>query len=212
MHYLFTDAETGGLDQRFHSLLTAYFGIYDENLNLIDDLDLKLKPDDISKLQVTKEALDVTGINIDEHLKDPNTITYSEGNKKVLELLERNKIKGKRKHFRPSGHNVGFDLTFYEYQLFEENFDDWRKTVHHNPIDTLRIVTFLQDVGLLPADASRLTDLVKFFGIPMGQAHNAREDIKMNVEVYRCLLKMFKDKKDSFSGISNHSLLEIVEK
>ncbi len=79
MHYLFFDCETGGLNPRIHSLLTVYFGIYDRELNLIDDLYLQLKPSDVSKINADAAALKISGINIEEHLRDPNTITYEEG-------------------------------------------------------------------------------------------------------------------------------------
>ena len=87
MNYMWFDCETGGVDPDKHSLLTAYFGIYNEDLVLIDELDLQLKPSDLSKLVVQPEALKVTGIDLNEHLKDPQTITYEEGTVKLVKLL-----------------------------------------------------------------------------------------------------------------------------
>jgi DNA polymerase III epsilon subunit-like protein len=209
MHYLFFDCETGGLDCEKHSLLTAYFGVYNEDFNLIDDLNLQLKPSDISLLCTTPEALKVTGINLEEHLADPQTITYEQGKVKLLELLERNKIPRKRRHFRPCGQNIEFDINFLKTQLISDQ--EWRKYIHHNTIDTLRILTYLQDCGILPKDLGKLESMVRYFNIPMGQAHDAKEDIRMTVDVYKAMRKLIIDKKDGMSGIGGNSLLEIIE-
>jgi DNA polymerase III alpha subunit (gram-positive type) len=209
MNFLWFDCETGGLNARKHSLLTAYFGVYNEDMVLIDGLDLQLKPSNVNDICVTPEAINVTGINLEEHLADPQTITYEEGRVQLLALLERNKIPKKRKHFRPSGQNIEFDINFVKEQLLPD--EEWSKYIHHNPLDTLRILTFLQDCGILPKDLGRLESMVKYFGIPMGQAHNAKEDVKMTVEVYKCLKALLISKKTTMSGSGNTSLLEIIE-
>lgn len=211
MNYLFIDTETTGTNPLKHEVLTAYFGVYNENMEFIDELDLMLKPDhgDISKIIYDSGAAEVTGINLSEHLKDPNTITYSEGKAKILALFEKNKIPKKRRHYRLSGQNVDFDKNFLISRIMD--IEEWEKYVHHNTLDTLRICTFLQDIGFIPSDLGNLASLVEYFGIPMGKAHNAKEDTKMAVEVYKAMKKMLSSKKNDLSGISEHSLLNIVE-
>ena len=89
---------------------------------------------------------------------------------------------------------------------------DWEKYCHYGKkIDTYPIVTFLQDIGYLPMDLGRLTSLVEYFKIPMGQAHNAREDIKMNIEVYKKIKELMKMKKMEIANANHNSLLEIIE-
>lgn len=210
MVYLFYDCETGGMDEKQHSLLTAYFGIYDQNIMLIDDLYLQLKPENQSLINVTPEALKVTNMDLNEHLSDPSTITYSEGYRKLLSFLEKNKIKGKKRSYRPCGHNITYDNKFIWAQLMPESI--WDKYIHYNPLDTLRILTFLQDIGILPVNLGSLTSLVDYFNIKMGEAHNAREDIKMNVEVYKCLKNILQTKKTEFAGNVSNSLLKIIER
>lgn len=209
MHYLWFDCETGGLDAEKHSLLTAYFGVYDQDLNLIDDLDLQLKPSNINDICVTPGAMEVTGINLEEHLADPQTVTYEKGREMLLALLNKHKIPRKRKHFRPCGQNIEFDIDFIKRQLCPN--EDWSKLVHHNTLDTLRILTFLQDCGILPKELGKLESMVKYFNIPMGTAHNAKEDIRMTVDVYKAVRAMVIGNKTNMSGISTNSLLEIVE-
>jgi DNA polymerase III alpha subunit (gram-positive type) len=206
-HFLFFDTETGGFDSKVNSLLTAYFGVYDSDLNFIDDLYLQLKPSDLSKLNVNKDALDVNKINIEEHINDPNTITYEEGAKKLMALLEKNKIPRKRKSFIPAGHNISFDYNFIWDQLMDK--ETWEKNVHYRKIDTNDITSFLKDVNIFPEDLGNLGSLVEYFGIPMGEAHNAKGDIEMNVEVYRRIRSLMNAKKKEMIG--NSSLLSIIE-
>lgn len=210
MHYLWYDCETGGFDPKEHSLLTAYFAVCNQDLVIIDDLYLQLKPEDIQQLNVTPKALEVNSINLQQHLEDSNTITYSEGKERLLALLERNKIKRKRRHYRPCGHNIDFDNGFIFEQLLSDK--EWDSYVHYHQLDTTNVTTFLQDVGVLPSDLNtKLTGLVEYFNIPEIDAHNAMGDIKMNIEVYRRMKSMIADMKKNNIGTSSNNLLKIVE-
>lgn len=207
-HYLFFDCETGGLNSNIHPLLTVFFGVYDENFKLIDELYLQLKPENTTNIVVEESAMKVTGINLEEHLLDPQTLTYKEGLTKLLQLLERNKIKGKRKHYIPAGHNLQFDLDFIFKQLIPQ--DKWEKYCHYSFLDTFRLVTFLKDAGILPSDLGNLGSLVEYFGLTMRDAHHAKEDIKMTVEVFQSLQGLLRSIKGS-TGNNSSSLLKIVE-
>lgn len=209
MHYLWEDCETGGTDPNLHSLLTGYWAIYNENWEKLDEIELYLKPDE-GEIVAVQEALDVTGIDLKTHLEDPRTVTYSEGKVLLMAMLEKHKIKGKRNHFRPCGQNVGFDENFIMAQLVPP--EEWRKLVHYRAIDTLMILTFLQDVGFLPKELGNLGSQVEYFGIPVGKAHDAKEDIRMTVDVYRAYCKLMMTSKDNISGVSTNSLLSIVER
>lgn len=214
MHYLWFDCETTGLDCKVHALLTAYFAICDGDGNIIEDLDLQIKPntpEECERIVVTKEAMEITGINLQEHLEDPQTMTYEEGRKTVMALFEKHKIKGKRNHYIPSGHNIQFDINYLWEQMIPQ--EDWEKYCHYGKkIDTYPIVTFLQDIGYLPMDLGKLTSLVEYFKIPMGQAHNAREDIKMNIEVYKKVKELMQMKKMDIANANHNSLLGIIER
>jgi len=209
LRYLWYDLETGGLDRNRHSILTAYFVIYNSNWEKLDELELFLKPDD-GKIVADSEALEVTGIDLKTHLEDPRTVTYTEGKNILLEKLTKYKIKGKRNHYRPCGQNIGFDEGFMTTQLMTE--EEWRKLVHYRAIDTLQILTFLQDIGYLPLDLGNLGSQVEYFNIPKGKAHDAKGDVKMTVDVYRAYCKLLMDRKDNVAGLSSNNLLSIVER
>lgn len=209
MHYLWYDVETGGTDPNRHSILTAYFAIYNEQWEKLDELELFLKPDE-GDIVAVQEALEVTGIDIKMHLEDPRTVTCSEGKDILITFLEKHKIKGKRRHYRPCGQNIGFDENFIMAQVVPE--EEWRKLVHYRSLDTLTILTFLQDLGFLPKDLGNLESQVEYFNIPKGRAHDAKEDIRMTVDVYRAYCRLLEEKKDSISGVSTNNLLSIVER
>jgi oligoribonuclease (3'-5' exoribonuclease) len=208
MHFIWFDTETGGTNPKVHTLLTAYFAICDKDLNLIDDLYLQLKPSDLSKLNLSPKAMEINQINIEEHLKDPETITYSEGRVKLKHFLVKNKIKGKRKSYMPAGHNVAFDKDMVWEQLMPQ--DEFEEEVHYRTIDTSSICSFLKDVGILPEELGNLSSLVEYFDIPIHDAHNAKGDITMNIELYRRIRSLMKDRKKNMIGNSS-SLLEIIE-
>lgn len=210
MNYLWYDYETTGTDPLIHGIMTAYFIIYDENDQKLDELELFLKPDS-GEFVVEPEALKITGINLEEHLADPRTVTYSVGAKRLMDMLTEHKIKGKRTHYRPCGQNIAFDERFTVSRLVP--IDEWRKLVHYRPLDTLQIVTFLQDIEMVPKDLGNLTSLVEYFGIPMGSAHDAKEDVRMTIDVYKELSKLILSLKANGlnASSSNNSLLDIIE-
>lgn len=212
MHYLFYDCETGGFNPDQDSLLTAYFEVCGENLITKDSLYLQLKPADITKLNASAEALQVNKINIQEHVDDPNTLTYTEGREKLLDFLKKHKIKGKRKHFRPCGHNINFDNRFLWKQMIPQ--DEWEKLVHYHQLDTTNVATFLQDTGILPLKLNtKLTGLVEYFGITEIDAHNAMGDVKMNIQVYKKMRELLSSVKKNVAleSSSENNLLKIIE-
>lgn len=182
--------------------------MYNKDFQLIDELDLQLKSKNPEQMVASPEALKVTGINLEEHLNDPQTVTYEKGQELLLKMLKRNKLPRKRRSFRPCGQNIEFDINFIKKQLISP--EEWGKHIHYNTIDTLRILTFLQDTGILPSRLGKLESMVQYFNIPMGIAHNAKEDIRMTVDVYKAMRQMIISSKQNMSGVNNQ-LLEIVE-
>lgn len=208
MNYMFFDTETGGTNPKVHSLLTAYFAVCNKDLNIIDELELQLRPSDLTKLNLTPAAMEINKINIEEHLRDPNTVTYEEGRVKLKQFLLRNKIKGKRKSLMPCGHNVAFDKDMIWEQLMPK--EEFEEEVHYRTIDTSSVTSFLKDVGIFPDDLGNLMSLVEHFKVPQQEAHNAKGDVRMNIEVYRRMKEMMQARKKDMIG-ENSSLLEIIE-
>jgi oligoribonuclease (3'-5' exoribonuclease) len=208
MHYLWYDTETAGLDPAINPLLTAFFAICDSNLNVIDTLDLKLKPESLAGLTIDKGALEVNKIDIVKHLESPETLTYAQGAIKLAEFLKKHKIPGKQRSFTQAGHNLDFDKGFVYQYLFDRK--EWEKLVHYRTLDTSAVTTFLKDVGILPDHLGNLSSLVNYFNIPMGEAHTAKDDVFMNIEVYKGVRMLMQRTKVNAIN-ADQDLLSIVE-
>ena len=212
MHYLGFDLETGGFDKVNHTINEAYFAIWDEEWNLLEDLHLLMKNDD-GEIHGTQEAYDITHINPEEHLANPDTITYSEGRVKLLEMLTRHKIPKKRNHYRLLGQNiVYFDTPFMEAQGFLSEEQRKKAGVHHNSLDTTGIVTWLKEIGILPNNVGSISSLVEYFDLPKGTAHTAKGDVHMQKDIYIRLCDLLKKSTMANLGQSQgNDLLKIVE-
>lgn len=181
--FLVTDVETGGFEGT--SLLSAYFGVLDENFNLVDELELFVRSKD-HIYKVTAEALSINKINLIEHEKI--AITYEQAGTALFEFLCKNTDDGKIK-LGPIGHNVIFDIVRIKKDLISDG--SWLKFVSYRIRDTGGIGNYLKDKGLIPKEISgSLSSYAGFFGIDSSKAHDAKADCQMTVEVYKRMLKL----------------------
>jgi DNA polymerase III alpha subunit (gram-positive type) len=209
VHLLAFDTETGGLEPGVHSLLTAYFCVLDsETWEMIDELDLKMKPED-GKYNVQPKAMEINGIDLDEH--DKVAITYKEAASELKKFLIKNKIKGKRTHYMPLGQNIAFDLNFLKAYILTD--DELRKLgVYYGAMDTKNIVDFLKLIGIFPDYMkTNLGAIVEHLGLPKRNAHEAKDDVLMTVDVFKALVDLFKERKDNFGALSTKLILEVIE-
>lgn len=205
-YYAAFDTETGGLNPETTDVLTFYMGILDEDFKLVDEINLKLKPDD--RLPIAEAgALRVNGINIQAHMADPETITYSEAKERIITMLKKYlKKNGRYSNIRPLGQNVQFDLDYTWKYLIDR--DTWDGIVHYGKIDTKGITDFLKDAGWFPRELGSLGTVVEYLQLPKRAAHNAREDTLMCVDVYKKILEIMKAKKENSVQQDLISLLE----
>lgn len=211
MNYLGFDLETGGFNKKEHTILDAYFAIWDENWNLLDELRLYMT-DDNGDTNATEEALSVTGINIEEHLKRPDLLTYTQGREKLMEMLEKHKIKGKRTHYRFLGQNiVNFDIPFMQEQGFFTEEHIKKCGINHNSLDTTSIVTWLKEIDVLPNSIGSISSLIDYFELPKGKAHTSKDDVHMQKDVYIRLCNLLRKRKQENLSSQDNDLLSIVE-
>jgi DNA polymerase III alpha subunit (gram-positive type) len=203
--YIAFDFETGGLDPAKNPILTGYFAALDRNLNVIGDLELKIKPEEPFTL-LEKGAMEVNGINIEEHLADPKTLSRADAGAKLLAFLKEFKGKQKTKP-RPLGHNVVFDIEFTR-QLIPQA--EWEANVHYGVICTSIMTNVLKEVGMLPESLGNLGSLVKYFGVQERKAHTAKDDVLMMIDVYAKMIQMLKANTEG-SGLSV-DVLSMLEK
>jgi DNA polymerase III alpha subunit (gram-positive type) len=201
------DCETGGLNPKTSDLLTFYVAFLDENFKILDELDLKVKPNE-GKLPVAEPgALKVNGINIQEHISNPETITYAEAKTKLLSLIKKHlKKRGRYSNIRPLGQNTNFDIAWVQEHILPK--DEWDGLIHYAIIDTKALVDFFKDCQYFPSDIGNLGSVVDYLQIPKRQAHSAKDDTLMTIEVYRRLIDIMKSKKDGGQAQDLISLLE----
>lgn len=201
------DCETGGLNPATADLLTLYAAILDEDFKLVEEIDLKLKPDG-GRLPIAEaQALKVNGIDIRAHLANPATITYSEGKTKLVGLIKNYlKKNGRYSNIRPLGQNVQFDIDWTNHHVLPK--DEWDNMIHYGKIDTKICVDFLKDCGWFPKDLGSLGSIVDYLQLPRRAAHNAKEDTLMTIDVYKKLLEIMKAKKD---GGQTQDLISLLE-
>lgn len=207
IYYIPFDCETGGLDPDTTDLLTVYMAVMDENFKILEELDLKLKPDG-GKLPICEaSALDVNKINIKEHLENPSTITYSQAKQKLTEMLKKYLSKGRYSNLIPFGHNVRFDIDYLQKYIIPKK--EWDNIFHYRIVDTMPVVGFLKDCKWLPKDLGNLSSIADYFGIPKRDAHNAKEDTLMTIDTYKSLISLMNSKKDNQT--SNQDLISLLE-
>lgn len=202
------DSETGGLDPKKVDMLTFYMAIVDDaTMKIIDEVDLKLKPDGGRLPIVEQQALDVNKIDLRAHLADPNTITYSEARERIITMAKKYHRKyGRYNNIRPMGQNLQFDLDFIWVHLITK--EEWDKIFHYTKIDTKTIVDFLKDAGWFPRDLAGLESVIKYLNLPLGEAHTAKADTIMCLDLYKHILGIMAAKKD---GGSTQDLISLLE-
>jgi DNA polymerase III epsilon subunit-like protein len=208
--YCAFDTETGGLDPAKADLLTFYMGFFDENFKLIDEIDLKLKPDDGRGPIAEPGALKVNGINIQSHMADPATITYSEAKVQLKAILKKHlKKTGRYSNLVPLGHNVPFDVGYSQYYLLPK--EEWDSILHYRTVDTNPLVGFFKDCGWFPKELGNLGSVVDYLGVPKRAAHNAKEDTLMCVDVYKAMIALMATKKNGSGQSQQQDLIALLE-
>lgn len=205
-YYLAMDTETGGLDEHVEDVLTFYAAIVTMDWKIVDEIDLKLKPDGGRFPVANAGALKVNGIDLKKHLEDPATITYSEAKKLILAMAEKYRKPGRYSNITPLGHNVPFDLRFTCKHIMTQT--EWQKFMHYGIADTKSDTDALKRWGFLPHSLGTLGSLVEYFNIPKRNAHNAKEDTLMMIDVAKAMEAFMKSKKE---GGTTQDLIALLE-
>lgn len=205
--YVAYDIESGDLEPEQGDMLSAYFAMLDENFKIIEELDLKLKPED--RLPVANpKALEVNGIDLKEHVSNPNTVTYAEGKKKLVAMLKKYlKKNGRYSNLIGMGYNIrGFDNRWIQHHLLDK--ETFNSLIHYKYLDVADEVDVLKRHGWLPPTLGTLQSAVEFFGVPKGEAHVARDDVLMTVGVFFKLKELMESKKN---GGNSQDLIALLE-
>jgi hypothetical protein len=186
------DVETGGLDGGFHSLLTAYFGIFIRNSQgvfvLQSELDLRIKPNPGERYEVTSAAMNVNKIDLQKHDSDPRTVTVNQAAEKLFNFLRSESDDG-RQLLIPGGHNEPFDRRFVTGTLLKDAV--WRRFTDYHTMDTMPLAKAYQMQGKIPRDMKiKLENLGRHFNCKVSNEdlHTARGDTHLYVRVLEAML------------------------
>jgi len=187
--FIFMDSEFGGIGMQY-SLLSFCFIITDNKFNILDELNLFLKPNDCV-YHVCGEAMNVNKINLIDH--DKIALTYKEGGTKLYNFINTHSNFGALKLI-PVGHGFSEDLL----QLFDKlmNRKTWEAHVSYRRLDTSVTLQFLKICGIFPETVSgSLSSLIEYFKIPIdGELHSARTDTLCTIKVLQKMVELVVDK------------------
>jgi DNA polymerase III alpha subunit (gram-positive type) len=182
MYYLVFDCETTGLIASCN-VLTAYFMILDNELNIIDELDLKIK---YPFYIIFPKALEINKINILEH--DKIAISKHEATNKIINFLKKYDTK-----YLIIGHNINFDIDMLKNNKILTEIDI-NQYFEKNYLDTYLIAKDLKKNNLLSKCQSlSLTKLCYNFDINYKSDlnfHNAKYDCYMTLGLYKKLIEL----------------------
>jgi DNA polymerase III alpha subunit (gram-positive type) len=182
--YFLFDTETGGIRKEM-SLLTLYGHILDDNLNILDTIDLKIKPDD-GVYHVNAQGLEINKINIVEHDRIAKPLSE-------VKTRFKNYICGwsLNQKLTPIGHNVRFDVKFVKTHLLE----DWDRYFDRRHIDTASIGKFLALSGIVPKlKTYSLSEMAQALMIDVNEdsRHEAKFDADLTLNVLRNMTQLIK--------------------
>jgi len=183
--WLFLDNEMGGIGTQY-SLLTVYLAHFTDDLVLVDDLYLYLKPDD-GIYKVCGEAMNVNRIDLKVH--DTKAITYKEGGTVLYNFLKNNSSAANR--LVPVGHGIYGDIELIIHHLVSRG--SWESFVSYRKLDTQAVCQFLKACEMFPETVSgSLESIAKYFGIPCdeNELHDAKVDTLLSVEVFKKLREL----------------------
>jgi DNA polymerase III epsilon subunit-like protein len=212
-HYNCFDCETTGLDERVYDLLTAYFAVFDQEFNFLEDFDLVTGPSrDLKDYRFEVKAMQVNKINLEDHVRRPEFLAYADAAASLRGWLESMKAKyrpGRGATFIALGQNVNFDIDWLQAKLGLTR-DEWERHFNRRPRDTSSNATFLKDAGIIPEHINGLSGLCEHFGIKTGEAHVAKDDVHMTARLYKRQLELLRGRRDQMSGIPA-DVLRLIE-
>lgn len=183
------DTESGGLDAKQHSLLTI--GLVPA---IFDTADLRVERlGERYHFQVkhqhyccTPQALEVNGIDLDDHDQDPDSHSVSEIEQQLLGLSTALRIE--HNFYQAStvflAHNQAFDDRF-----ITRNMPMFRDQMALT-LCTKNLASKLKKVGKLHVGDTKLASLAVYFGLKQIEPHRADDDADLALGVFERLLPL----------------------
>jgi len=178
------DVETTGFDSKKNDI-TQLAGMIEIDGKIKEDFNIRIQP--INWDDISEDALEVTGIGIEELKKFP---TAKENYNWLIETLGKYCDKyDKNDKFYFAGYNVRFDIDFL-HQFFvkqgDQYFGSW---FNWKAIDPMPLLHYLEYKGILKLDNYKLETVCEHFNIKI-KAHDAMSDILATRKIIDCVDKL----------------------
>ena len=176
-----------------NSILTLNMSIIDDNFDIAESLNLKLKPDPIegrSLYTVDAEAMEVNKIDLAKH--DAEAITYKQSKTIIYEWLEQ--MYEEYGFLTPFGNCIQGDIDSIIALTITKN--SWNNFVSYNSIELLSIGNFLKFAGKIPEDQSlSLSKLAEFLGVKIDTnlVHSAEYDVWIGAQIIKYYFELLKN-------------------
>lgn len=189
------DLETGGLDERC-SVLTVGIIFSPETADEPPETEhyFLVRPNQEngrSLYCVEPEALQINRIDLIEHDNDPSVLSYRALGTDLYTLLKRYRADSSEP-LKVLGKNTYFDLTRIWDQCMSRK--TWESFCSYRIIDINSLGHLLQSTGLIPASVGMsLEELAAHYGVWTGQVHNALDDARTTLGIYRAMQATLQD-------------------
>lgn len=184
---LFIDTETGGIDPASNSLLSLALVVWKESA-IKASMEILIND---GVLNVTQKALEINGIDLEEHKK--KAVTPAIAIEKLNAFL--------KQHFQDDekitlgGHNITFDVNFLNTFLTRNGYS-FQHRFSHRFVDTATILFYLYLTGKLKNKITSSQDAFEYFGIPVEGRHTALGDVVATAQLFSRLVSiLYRDAK-----------------
>lgn len=178
---LFIDTETGGIDPASHSLLSLALVLWKE-LEVRASIEILVND---GVLNVTEKALEINGINLDEHRK--KAVSPATALVMVHQFLDTH-FPGDEKIIL-GGHNITFDVNFLN-AFFTRGGHDFQRRFSHRFVDTSAILFYLYLTGKIKRKLTASQDAFDYFGITIQGRHTAMGDALATAQLFSKLINI----------------------
>lgn len=171
-NFAFIDIEATGLNLREHEVIEIGVVITDPELNIIEEFDVKIKPEHI-------ESADPVSLKVSQYNEeDWGSAVSLEEAMKVFAMKVEDCIM--------VGHNVAFDAGFIEHAF---NKTGIQNPMHYHKLDTVSVAwaKMHNDPEL---ERFSLHELCLKFDIKNERAHTALSDARATYELYKKLMDL----------------------
>lgn len=185
--YLSFDCEYGGVNSKGifcanFTILEIYAEIWDEKFQVVDVLDLKIKPEN-GQYIVSAGGLNANKIDIINH--DKIAITEGKAKELLYNFLKKHSENGKIKLI-PSGQNVTGDIRYLTEHKFISQ-QNWELFCSFQTLEVATLCFFLKAINLMPQTkkpstgtiSNSLEALGAHFKVPLINLHTAKGDVEL---------------------------------